>query len=137
MSNKLIKDKISLTDKTSPSGGLWARTEVIGGYGEVNINPFGKSTLGEVCFRNHNIVPIGGVSYVMQNIFGVNETQINIPTLYEETGIGYQNSTPATETYASPTGNKSIIYRYGHLVQLYGVGITGTAENDISIYKPD
>lgn len=136
MSSYFIKDGLSISDNTFKSG-LWARTEVIGGYGEVNENPLGKSTLGEVCFRSSNIVPIGGVSYVMQKLFGVEEEQIDIPTLYEENGIGYPNSTPATETYESPDGKKTIVYRYGHLVQLYGVGITGTAENDVTIYKPD
>ena len=141
MNSLTVKDKFNLNDTVNmpnmPSSGIWARTEVIGGYGDVNINPLGKSTLGEVCFRQHNIVPIGGVSYVMEQMFGVKESQITVPTLYSETGIGAANSTPPTETYSSPNGNKSIIYRYGHFVQLFGIGITGTAENDVSIYKPD
>ena len=135
---KNIDDRLQFTDTISNgSHGMWARTEVIGGYGEVNINPLGKSTIGETIFNQHNIVPIGGVSYVMENIFGINETQIEVPTLYEETGIGISNSTPPTETYITPDGVKSIIYRYGNFVQLFGVGITGTAENDVTIYKPD
>lgn len=138
----VVNDKFNFTKDTVSmpelnNNGIWARTEVIGGYGEVNINPLGKSTLGEVCFKKHNIVPIGGVSYVMENIFGVKEEQIVVPTLYEETGIGNPNSGPPTETYTTPDGKKSIIYRYGHNVQLFGIGITGTAENDVSIYKPD
>lgn len=135
---KVIKDSMKINDQiTNGTSGLWARTEVIGGYGDLNINPNGKSSLGEEIFHQSNIVPIGGVSYVMQNMFGVEETQIQIPTLYEETGIGLSNSTPATETYKTPDGNKPIIYRTGHFVQLFGVGITGTAENDVTIYKPD
>ena len=93
-------------------GGLWARTEVIGGYGEVNINPLGKSTIGETLFRDHNIVPIGGVSYVMEQMFGINENQIYVPSMYEVNGIGLPNSTPPAEVYQSPTGDKSVIYRY-------------------------
>ena len=138
MSGKLVRDTLSIHDNFgSPQSGLWSRTEVIGGYGEVKFNPLGKSTLGEECFRQHNIVPIGGVSYVMENLFGIPESQITIPSLYEESGIGLANSAVPTESYDTPDGVKSIIYRPGHCVQLFGVGITGTAENDITIYKPD
>lgn len=148
MDNRIIKDKFSLHDEFSKSpSGLWARTEVIGGYGGVNYNPNGKSTLGEVCFSQHNIVPIGGVSYVMQRIFEIPETQIEVPTLYEEainvgdgktaTGIGAANSLAPTEKYDSPDGKKNVNYRYGHFVQLFGVGVTGTGESDVTIYHPD
>lgn len=140
MSTRLVKDRFKSVDTgeiVGQTGGVWAKTEVIGGYGEVNINPLGKSTLEETMFRQHNIVPIGGVSYVMEQMFGVGENQILVPTMYEKNGIGLPNSTPPVESYQSPTGDRSVIYRYGHYVQLFGVGITGTAENDVSIYKPD
>lgn len=141
MSRKIVKDKFSFTDNVAmpniPSNGMWARTEIIGGYGDVNLNPLGKSTLGEECFRQSNIVPIGGVSYVMQQMFGVNDNQIEVPTMYAENGIGAPDSATPVETYESPDGTKSVLYRYGHFVQLFGVGITGTAENDITVYKPD
>ena len=133
---KIVKDRFSFNDKISTSG-IWARTEIIGGYGDVILNPTGKSSLGEVCFRSHNIVPIGGVSYVMQQMFGVPDEQISVPTLYTANGIGIPNSAIPTDTYETPNGAKSIIYRYGHCVQLFGVGITGTGENDVSIYHPD
>lgn len=64
-----IKDNLSFKDKRQfKSGGIWAKTEVIAGYGDVFYNPNGKSTLSEVIFTESNIVPIGGVSYVMQNV---------------------------------------------------------------------
>lgn len=135
--SKILREKISFNDKINENSGLWAKTEVIGGYGDFNINPMGKSSLGEEIFRTHNIVPIGGVSYAMEKLFNIKETQIDVPTLYEETGIGITNSTPITETYTTPDGSKTCIYRPGHCIQLFGVGITGTAENDITIYKPD
>lgn len=138
MNNTRVNDILKLEDSVNSSGrGLWAETEVIGGYGDVIENPFGKSSLGEECFRSHNIVPIGGVSYVMEQLFGVKDTQITVPTLYNENGIGKINSAVPTETYTAPTGTKSVIYRYGHFVQLFGVGITGTGENDVSLYHPD
>jgi hypothetical protein len=145
MNKIVLKDRTALNrdEVLMPSlqpGGLWAKTEVIGGYGDVNINPNGKSSLGEEIFRTHNIVPIGGVSYIMQQAFEIPETQISIPTLYDQTGIGLANSTPPSEKFVSPDRDnwyRSVMYRYGHCVQLFGVGITATAENDISIYKPD
>lgn len=136
MSNILVKDKLSFTD-TLASSGLWTRTEVIGGYGDVVQNPLGKSTLGEECFRQHNIVPIGGVSFTMSNLFGIPDTQISIPTLYDESGIGLANSPSPVEKYETPDGVKSVVYRYGNYVQLFGIGITGTAENDVTVYSPD
>ena len=140
--NLRVNDKISLPDdvKYMPdlhNSGLWARTEVIGGYGDVQLNPTGKSTLGEIIFKDANIVPIGGVSYVMEHVFGVNESQIHIPSLKESAGIGANDSQPITETYVTPDGTATTSYRYGHFVQLFGLGITGTAENDISIYPCD
>lgn len=139
--NKLIKDRFHLKDgiaiPSSQNSGLWARTEVIGGYGDFQINPTGKSTVGEQIFGTHNMVPIGGVSYTFEQLFGSAESQITIPTMYEENGIGLADSLAPTETFQTPNGTKSIIYRYGHMVQLFGVGITGTAENDISVYPVD
>lgn len=129
------KDSIQMPD--SPSGGLWAKTEVVAGYGDVQINPTGKSTVGEQIFSTHNIVPIGGVSYAMEQIFGVKESQIHIPTLKESSKIGANDSQPITDTYVTPDGPVKAIYRHGHFVQLFGVGITGTAENDITIYPCD
>lgn len=132
-----LKDCIKIDDKITENG-IWATTEVIGGYGDIIDNPNGKSTLGEVIFKTKNIVPIGGVSYMMEQMFGVKDNQIDVPTMFNDNGIGLANSGPASGTnYDIPGGQKSPLYRYGHYVQLFGVGITGTAENDITIYKPD
>lgn len=139
----LVKDKLHMSKDVvsfpaQPRNGLFARTEVIGGYGDVINNPLGKSSLSEEIFNTHNIVPIGGVSYAFQHIFGVEETQIDIPTMKELHGIGADDSQPVvTETYITPDGTATTVYRYGHFVQLFGIGVTGTAENDISIYQCD
>ena len=142
-----VSDTVSTKDSvdanvTLPSlkPGLWARTEVIGGYGDFQVNENGKSSLGEVIFKQKNIVPLGGVSYVMEKVFGVGESQIHIPTMYDNNKIGLPNSTTPTDTYVAPDGtnfHKKIIYRPGHFVSMFGVGITATAENDIVVYKPD
>lgn len=126
-----IEDNPERTQQT-----LWAKTEVLVSEGEVINNPYGKSTFapGSPFTVNHNIVPIGGVQYAMEQLFGFKGTQFNIPTLYDLSGIGSPNSTPPVETYLTPDGAKTIIYRPGHFVQLYGVGITGTAENDSTVY---
>ena len=127
-------DSLSLKDKLN--GGLWAKTEILMGHDLIN-NPNGKSTLGETLFSTHNIVPIGGVSYTMERLFGIKEEQIIIPTLYQEMGIGAADSLAPTETYVSPTGDKPVYYRYGHFTQLFAIGITGTGENDVTKYYPD
>lgn len=146
MSKKVfLKDRFNLKDSQSMSiimpqeslSGIWANTEVIGGYGDFIMNPTGKSSLSEECFRTHNIVPIGGVSYVMEKVFGVPETQIEIPTMYEQNGVGNPNSMPPDAKYLTPDGEVNVRYRYGHFTQIYGIGITGTAENDVTVYKPD
>ena len=140
--SKILKDTVSFKDDIKNSG-IWARTEILAGYGYKK-NPNGKSTLDEVLFSTSNIVPLGGVSFVFSDLFGVDD-DITVPTLYSQKGIGIPDSATPTETYYSPdgeedsTGNRvrHVKYRYGHIVQLFGVGITGTSENDISIYKPD
>lgn len=133
----LLDDSLSVKDQArynSPSG-LWAKTEIIGGYDFID-NKIGKSSLGEIIFTAHNIVPIGGVSYVMEKVFGIKENQIEVPTLYSQTGIGLPDSLAPDETYQSPGEDKNVYYRHGHKVQLFGVGITGTGENDVTVYNP-
>lgn len=143
-----LNDKLHFEDKVvgvktenvnMQSHGMWKRTEVIGGFGDFvrAQSPFGKSTLTDISWHEENMVTIGGVQYAMENIFGEKGEQIPIPTLYSETGIGHADSLPPTETYDTPEGPKSIIYRPGNKVWLFGVGITGTAENDITVHPTD
>lgn len=139
-------DKFHMSDKivdvsmqTNQSHGLWRRTEVMYGFGDFvrATSPFGKSTLTGEYRVEENMVVIGGVQYAMEQIFGEKGEQIPIPTLYSETGIGYEDSLPPTETFDTPEGPKTIIYRPGNRVWLFGTGITGTAENDITVHPTD
>ena len=116
---------------------LWAKTEVLVGHGPVLNNPNGKSTLGEDFISYSNTVPLGGVQYAFQKLFECAAEQIPVPTLYSQAGIGLPNSVVPTDTYLTPDGYKVVQYRYGHFVQLMGVGITGTSENDVTKYIPD
>lgn len=129
------------TKEQKQNKGIWRKTEVLVGQGEIEIakEPWKKSSFKPGCpfTKSENMVPIGGVDYLMQMLFGVNNTQFTIPTLYSMHGIGAADSPSPAETYATPNGSKSILYRYGHLVQLYGVGITGTAENDVTVHDVD
>ena len=136
MQDKVVDTKI---DVNQQSHGMWARTEVIGGFGDFvrAQSPYGKSTLTDIAWHEENMVVIGGVQYTMENIFGEKGEQIPIPTLYSETGIGHPDSLPPTETFETPDGPKNIVYRYGNKVWLFGVGITGTAENDITVHPVD
>lgn len=139
----ILKDRLSLSakipefpDKILQTPGLWAKTEVLVSNGDVVLNPNGKSSFTAGCpfTMSKNMVPIGGVQYAMEQLFGVEGEQFSIPTLYDEDGIGLPNSLPPSETYQTPDGPKPVIYRHGQLVTLFGIGITGTAENDVTVY---
>ena len=144
-----VDDKLHFEDKVlyakengpqaSPHSGMWKRTEVIGGFGDFvrAQSPFGKTTLTDTSWHESNMVVIGGVQWTMEQIYGEKCTQIEIPTLYSETGIGHPDSLPPTDTYETPDGPKVTLYRPGNRVWLFGVGITGTAENDITVHPTD
>lgn len=122
--NKKINDSLSFNDKldsAAQSRGLWVKTEIIGGYG-LHTNSNGVSELGEVVFRTHNTVPIGGVQFVMEMLYGVNGP-IVVPTLNEK-GIGVQDPT------VEPSGGMP--YAYGQKVCLFGVGTGGASENNLT-----
>ena len=143
---KILKDKLMAGDKIKgalpmpnlSSNGFWARTQVIGGYG-VKYGPTGISSLDEQVFSTHNMVPLGGVQYAMSKIFDA-PPSIYVPTIYEQLGIGlpnkpiedfvpYQYDIPAI---SGDTQLKNTEYPLGHHVCMFGIGITGTAENNIT-----
>ena len=134
-----VNDNMHQKDGVSFGHHMWAKTEVLVSNGDVIFNPNGKSHFAADCpfTRSENMVVIGGCEYVHNLLFGVKCDQFEIPTLYDEEGIGLANSTVPTDTYKTPNGDVAILYRPGHLVQLFGVGITGTAENDITVYPVD
>lgn len=128
---KILKDSICLDDKIAGSvqakhpQTLWARTRVIGGYG-IHKNEYGVSQLHETVFDQSNIVPIGGVQYAMESIFGV-KGSLTIPTLNDIAQIG------AIGSMVAPSGGMP--YAYGQKVCLFGVGTGGAAENNITTIK--
>ena len=124
---KILKDRLSVEDRLAQARAkhpqtLWARTRVIGGYG-LTRNQYGISALDEVVFDDENIVPIGGVQYAMEMIFGV-KGSLEIPELNDTALIGAQDTT-ITGTGGNP-------YAYGQKVCLFGVGTGGAAENNIT-----
>lgn len=133
---KVLKDRLPGLPCVDKLSTLWKKTEVLASQADVILNPHGKSSFAPGCpfTSSTNMVPIGGVEYAMEKLFGVSGTQFTVPTLYDQNGIGLPNSVESSETYKTPDGNKSIIYRHGHFVQLFGIGITGTAENDVTVY---
>lgn len=122
-----LNDKISmqedLGEKHKP--GLWARTQILGGYDRYT-DRSGISQLGEVVFSRENMVPLGGVQYVMERLFEV-AGPITVGYLNSSSAMGYgsQVITPA------PAGQ---VYPGGHKVCLFGVGIGGAASNSTSAY---
>lgn len=135
--NKIIRsnDKLSFSDGIGGGHGLWTKTEIFGGYG-IHRNPLtGLSELDECIFGPEcNTVPVGGVQYAMEQIFGV-RGPINIPTLYDDLKIGLPNATYTNVDVDDPDGKHTMPYKYGNNVLLFGVGLTGSAENSITKYK--
>ena len=136
------KDSASVSD----SKGLWADTEIVIGHG-FHDGGFGKSYLDETIDIVKNTVPICGVQTALQYIFGV-QGPITVPTLYDETnGIGHPNvDVDPAYNYLLPdhsdehdplsgSTTKTPLYNTGHRVQLFGIGVTGTAENNITVHK--
>lgn len=163
----LLKDRLSFADNSTDnikmpniqSKGLWARTEVMGSYDDIERDgngiarfvkkiPTGISKLGETLFRTEvaepmwtksNMVPIGGCQFAMELLYGVKNNEFTIPTLYSESGglIGLPDSYAPVTAYDTPEGQKTIVYDNGNFIQLFGIGITGTAENDITVHSVD
>ena len=146
MSNvRHISDSINprcggLSDNLS---GLWAKTELVAGYGyHHEKDPFKLSFLEEEIFeRQHNMVPVSGVQSLFQMLFGV-QGPINIDTLYTKHGIGLPDEplvpsflVPVNQDIEGGATTMNSMYQAGHLVQLFGLGITGTAENNITVHK--
>lgn len=148
MRRLLLRDRVSLRDCTPASthaSGLWARTEVLIGHG-YNESRLGKSFLKEVVFTTTNTVPITGVQSVLQYLFGVNGP-FAFDSLYQKRTIGSPDiSQSGNYTYQYPNIDNNgqftedqqySLYNPGHLVQLFGIGITGTAENNVTVHKVD
>ena len=128
--NKILSDRLHYKDdilnsKPHPKT-LWARTKIIGGYG-LHKNNSGVSSLGEIVFETENMVPLIGVQYAMETIFGV-KGSLNIPTLNETMQIGALGVTPLKSVLESA----GMPYLYGQKVCLFGVGVGGAAENNIT-----
>ena len=67
---------------------------------------------------------------------------INIDTLYTKHGIGLPDEplvpsflVPVNQDIEGGATTMNSMYQAGHLVQLFGLGITGTAENNITVHK--
>lgn len=142
MSIRRIEDELCQHDAVK-QGKLWAKTEIVAGYGYHHSDDrFALSYLDEPIFDpQENTVPISGVQTLLQMAFGANGPII-IDTLYNKHGIGLPDESavpsflvPQNEDIEGPATLREAIYQPGHLVQLFGVGITGTAENNITVHK--
>lgn len=124
----ILSDKIHLTKDTIDVNNrhhhptLWAKTQIIGGYG-LHKNKNGISELDEVVFETENMVPIGGVQFAMEMLYGVTGP-INVPTLNDKYQIGAQGS--------EVVPSQGMPYAYGQKVCLFGVGCNGAVENNLT-----
>lgn len=136
-----INDRVTQKDTAEVgNNGLWAKTEIEIGYG-YRPSRYGKSALGEVIAKEHNTVPISGVQAVFEYLFGVSGP-LHMQTLYDTMGIGLPNEqatpsflVPDTQVLDGSATLHSSINANGQFVQLFGVGVTGTAENNITVHK--
>lgn len=120
--NKIITDQIAMNDKISHPG-IWAKTEVIFGHG-LHKNANGISELDEVVFETTNMVPLIGVQYAMEMIFGIKgDLKIPRPVI-----SGSQLGSTDISGGASISGDKDMPYPYGQMVCLFGIG-TGEGQN--------
>lgn len=124
-----LSDKINFSERrhSEPAHtGLWARTEVIAGYDRRKTNK--GSYLGKELFRKSNIVPIGGVQYVMEKLFNV----------AGQVSTGYISDPGADFRFGAETNDKLNTsfpispYSVEHCVCLFGVGTGGAPENSTS-----
>lgn len=120
---KILTDKMFMEDSVIVPNHrtFWVRTQIIGGYG-LHKNKFGVSELDEVVFETENMVPLIGVQYAMEQLFGV-KGPIPAPTLNNVSGIGTQSSVL--------TSSNGMPYPYGHRVCLFGIGMGGAKSNNI------
>ena len=129
MSTKIFKDSMNISDKIASNSKktptLWARTQIIGGYG-LHKNEFGVSEFDEIVFDTENMVPLIGVQYAMEAIFGV-KGSIGIPSLNDAYQIGAQGSDVV------PSGGMP--YAYGQKVCLFGIGTGGAASNNLTVLE--
>lgn len=150
MSSRLLflDDQFALSKTTADikqSSGFWADTEVIYGHG-YHDGGFGKSYLDETIGIEKNTVTISGVQGALEHLFGV-KGPITVPTLYDTNGIGHENvATNESFKFLKPDHMEETdpesgatmnipIFNPGQFIQLFGVGVTGTAENNITVHK--
>ena len=140
---KTFNDHIGTIGDEVSFGQPWAQTEIIAGYGYHHSNDrFALSYLDEPIFEPlHNTVPVSGVQALLEMAFGV-KGNITMNSLYNAHGIGLPDE-PAVPSYLVPENSdtmggatqRSAIYQVGHIVQLFGLGITGPGENNVSVRK--
>lgn len=140
LNDRLGLDDIRVDEVTFPKAkksGFWAKTQILGGYG-IHKSPTGVSILDETCFDSTNMVPISGVQYAFEKIFEI-KGPLETETMYDQLGIGCPNKVVTDypiNTHPVPGAtvsdrDRSLPHPYGHRVCLFGVGITGNAENTL------
>lgn len=126
LNDKLYLSKNTIDTHVGHAPTLWAKTRIMGGYG-LHKNSQGISELDEVVFDQENMVPLGGVQYAMEMIYGVSGP-IQVPRLDAPPyNIGAVGSTVA------PSGGMP--HPYGQKVCLFGVGYGGTEENNLTVIE--
>lgn len=147
---KLISDNLRTNDgigcpfPPQHNSGIYANTQILGGHGIIT-DIHGITSLEDISMNEHNMIPIGGVQYSFEQLFGV-KGPLKVPTLYEVSngtiglpdvsildygamGEDIKYYVPALD---GDDGIAEIIHPIGEMVCLYGVGITGSATNAVT-----
>lgn len=127
-----IHDNLMFGDNTNH--GLWVKTD-ISAYTGYKTDPLtGKSSWDEVLFEHEeNMVTISGVQFAMESIFGI-KGGLTIPTLKSAINAGPDDVVYNSASFQTPNGQVTSGYPLGYRVCLFGLGISGTAENTITKY---
>lgn len=140
VNNRVLEDQLFLKDIIERSA--W-KSEIRCGYGyHHGKDRYTLSYLDEEIFPPlHNMVPISGVQSILERAFGV-RGPITIDSMYNRHGIGCPDEAnlptflvPENEDIDGLATKREALYAPGNIVQLFGVGITGTAENNITLHK--
>ena len=106
----------------------------MGGYG-IHINKNGISELDEVVFDTENMVPLIGVQYAMEMIFGISKdpshNPISIPRLDTIMELAGKDSILLPDTDVAY--NSTMPYPYLHKVCLFGIGTDGADYGALSV----
>jgi hypothetical protein len=122
-----MSDIINLTDSLNPDDTLRVgmrkpgfRTQIVGGYDAYVNKKTGVTELGETLFETENSIVLGGATFVLEKIFGIQSPL----------SVDYLNNIMNIATTGAPVTE---IYPKDNVVCLFGVGTGGSGDTITSV----